>query len=184
MPKAVAAKAWGGFGVAVNVFNYGVLNAATAGSSGSGSSGALVSIGVQRVGDVFSFGASATLTSHNFRDIASLNGDPFPRRQINANAGLALGRFGSFGVAYTGVDRDAPQAPISFFAPPGTFLPQTTNLPGGVLSASGGIFTFLPAQHAEIFSASYSVPIGNMSFYATGFHDFASAGAPAACCSA
>jgi outer membrane usher protein len=166
----------GGLGVAVNIFNYGVLNAAAAGSTGSGSSGALISIGIQRIGEIFSFGASANLAGHNFRDIATINGDPVPRRQINANAGLALGRFGSFGVAYTAVDRDAAPAPVSFFAPPGTFFPQNTNLPGGVLSAAGGVFTFLPAQHAHILSASYSVSVGNVSLYATGFHDFASGG--------
>jgi outer membrane usher protein len=165
-----------GGGVAVNVFNQGVINVAAATSNGSGRTGALVSSGGQRTGQVFSFGASATLADHNFRDIATVNGDPVPRRLLNANAGLALGRFGSFGIAYTGIDRDAVPAPISFFAPPGSFFPQTTTLPGSVLSASGGVFTFLPAQHAAILSASYSVPIGNMSLYATGFYDFATGG--------
>ena len=174
--EGAAGLAMAGGGVAVNVFNRGVVNVAAAASTGSGSNGALVSFGVQRIGQVFSFGASATLASHNFRDIATVNGDPVPRRLLNANAGLALGRFGSFGVAYTGIDRDAVPAPISFFAPPGSFFPQSTTLPGGVLSASGGVFTFQPAQHAQILSASYSVPIRNMSFYATGFRDFAAGG--------
>jgi outer membrane usher protein len=174
--EGAAGLAMAGGGVAVNFFNRGVVNAAAAASTGSGSSGALVSFGAQRIGQVFSFGASATLASHNFRDIATANGDPVPRRLLNANAGLALGRFGSFGVAYTGIDRDAFPAPISFFAPPGSFFPQSTTLPGGVLSASSGVFTFVPAQRAQILSASYSVPIGNMSLYATGFHDFATGG--------
>jgi outer membrane usher protein len=177
--EGAAGLAMAGGGVAVNAFNQGVVNVAAAASTGSGSAGALVSFGAQRIGQVFSFGASATLATHNFRDIATANGDPVPRRLLNANAGLALGRFGSFGIAYTGIDRDAAPAPISFFAPPGSFFPQSTTLPGGVLSASAGVFTFVPAQHAQILSASYSVPIGNMSLYATGFHDFATGGSSA-----
>ena len=175
-----------GAGLAANFFDLGVVNVDAAactgpgrtgsGRTGSGRTGALVAFGVQRTGPVFSFGATATLADRNFRDIATVNGDPVPRRVISANAGLALGRLGSFGIAYTGIDRDAAPAPISFLAPPGIFLPQSTSLPGGVLSAAGGILTVLPAQHAHIVSASYSLPIGALSLYATGFHDFAGGG--------
>jgi outer membrane usher protein len=174
--EGTAGEFMAGAGVVVDVFNLGTVNLAAAASSGSGRTGRQFSVGAQRIGRVFSFGTSVISADHNFRDIAAMNGDPVPRRQINANAGISLGRFGSFGIAYTAVDRDVVPAPISFFAPPGTFSPQTTTLPGGVVETSGNIVSFLPAQHAHVLSASYSVQFGNLSFSATGFHDFASAG--------
>ncbi len=98
-----------------------------------------------------------------------------PRRQLNANVGLSLGRFGSFAVAYIGLDRDATPAPVRFFVPAGTFIDQT-NVVGGTLSTSGSVVSFVPAQHAKILTASYSVQIRNFSIYATGFHDFVQGG--------
>jgi len=164
-PGAVMA----GGGAVVNVFDLGVFNAAAA---GSGHAGGQLSIGAQRQGRVFSIGASAIVANRNFRDIAAMNGDPVPRRQINANAGLTLSRFGSFGLAYTGIDRDAVPIPVSFFAP-GLVAPPTTSLPGGTASDRNGTISYVPAQHSHILSATYSMQFGPASIYATGFHDFA-----------
>jgi outer membrane usher protein len=165
-----------GGGLVANLFDLGVLNVTAAGSSGAGRSGALFSIGAQRIGQVLSLAASATVASPNFRDIAAMNGDPVPQRQINANVGLSLGRFGSFGVAYTGIDRAAAPAPVQFLAPNGSLFTQQSNVPGGTVSVSGNVVTFQPERRAQVLSGSYSLQVGNLSFFATGFHDFANTG--------
>ncbi|MBR0667021.1 fimbrial biogenesis outer membrane usher protein [Roseomonas hellenica] len=162
--------AMGGGGLVLNIGNLGALNLSAAASSAAGRTGSQFSIGVQRIGTDISFGASVTLADRNFRDIAAVNGDPVPRRQLNANLGLSLGRFGSLGFAYTGIERDAAPAPIRFFAAPGTVLDY-----GGALP-TGGPVSFQPAQDAHVVSASYSVQLGDVSAYATGFRDFARGG--------
>jgi outer membrane usher protein len=136
-----------GGGAVVNVGNLAALNAAVAGSTGSGGTGTQLSAGVQRVGRVFSLGASAILADRNFRDVAAMNGDPVPRQQINANGGLSLRTLGSVGIAYAGLDGDIPANPVE--------LPITS------------------IQHAHILSASYSVQVHHMSIYATEFRDLA-----------
>ncbi|MBD3828779.1 MAG: fimbrial biogenesis outer membrane usher protein [Stenotrophomonas sp.] len=90
-----------GGGAVVKVGNLGVANCSLAGSTGSGQRGGQLSIGMQRLGRRFSLGAAATVASRGFRDIASMHGDPVPRRQISANAGLSLDEYGSLGIAYT-----------------------------------------------------------------------------------
>lgn len=160
--------AMAGGGIVVNIDNRGVLNLSAAGSTSRGHTGAQFSIGVQRIGRVFSAGASAIFAAPDFRDIAAMNGDPVPTRQISANVGLSLGRFGSFGVSYAGIDRNAASMPIPVYAPPGTVVTE-----GGTPLS---VYYFLPAEHAHILSASYSLQIGPVSFYATGYHDFANRG--------
>ena len=166
--------AMGGGGVAVNVANLGVVNFAVAGSGARGESGMQLAAGAQRVGRVFSAAVSATVASSGFRDVAAMNGTPVARLQLDASSGLSLGRYGSVGVAYTGVDRSAAAAPIRVFAPPGTFLPETT-VSGGTFTSSGDQVTFTPAQHVHLLSVSWSVQVRNVAVYATGFHDFANA---------
>jgi outer membrane usher protein len=159
--------AMAGGGVVVNIGDLAVLNAAVAASTGRGRTGKQLSLGLQRIGTTFSVGASAIVADHDFQDIATINGDPVPRLQLNANAGLSLGRVGSLGVAYSAVDRDAIANPIKRVAPPGGLLAD----PGALV---GGIDFLQPAQHAHVLSVSYSVQVLNMSMYATGFRDFAS----------
>ena len=158
--------AMAGGGVVVKVGNLGVVNANAAASASFGRTGTQLSVGAQRVGRIFSVGASAIIAGRNFRDIAAMNGDPVPRLQLNANAGLSLGRFGSVGIAYTSVDRDAAPAPIPIYAPPGSVFTGSTSL-------IGGVYYLQPAEHTHIASASYSVQIRDVSLYATGYHDFA-----------
>ena len=79
----------------------------------AGTSGAQFSAGAQRIGRVFSLGASATIAGRNFRDVAAMNGEPVPRKQLSANTGLSLRRFGSVGVAYGGLDQDCRAQPWS-----------------------------------------------------------------------
>jgi outer membrane usher protein len=139
-----------GGGVVVNVGNRAALNLAATGSTGSGGTGMQSSAGIQRIGRVFSLGASATIADRKFRDVAAMNGDPVPRKQLSANFGLSLRRLGSVGVAYAGLDRDT--APSSV------------------------LLSVIPTQHSQVFSASYSVQVHHMSIYATEFQDFANPG--------
>jgi outer membrane usher protein len=164
-----------GAGGVVNVGDLGVLNFSAAGS-GLGLPGVQLTAGAQRIGPVASLGAFASVASQNFRDIATVNGDPVPQRQLNAYASLSFGRFGSAGISYTGIDRNAVSTPISFVAPGVGFLAQNTVLPGGTVSSTSGATSFLPVLRARIVSANYSVQLGNLSFYATAFRDFAQGG--------
>ena len=175
--EGTAGQFMAGGGLVANLFNLGVADLAAAGSSSGGRAGAQVSIGAQRIGPTFSLGASATFADRSFRDIAAMNGDPVPRRQITANAGASLGRFGSLGIAYVGIDRNSAPTPIKFVAPPGSFSSTSTSLAVGTITVRGTVGTFRPAQQAHILTASYSLQVGTLSFYATGFRDFASGGA-------
>ena len=167
--------AMAGAGVLVNVFNEAVFNLAAAGSSGSGSSGRQVSVGLQRTGRVFGLGGSASFATRDFRDIVATEGDPVPERRISGSASLSLGHFGSFGLAYTAIDRGAAPAPVRYYVP-GSFVTSTATVPGGVLSASNGLVSFFPAEHTRVLTTSYSVQFRNVAAYATGYHDFAGGG--------
>jgi len=159
-----------GGGVVVNLFNQAVLNLAVAGSTGTARPGLLVSAGLQRTGQMFSAGVSAIATNQSFRDVASLSGDPVPRLQLSANAGVSLGRFGSLGVAYASLDQDKVPLPVKLYLPPGSLLTTGETLVNDTIS-------YQPAQHAHVLSASYSLQIADVSFYATGYRDFAHNGA-------
>jgi outer membrane usher protein len=139
-----------GGGLVVNVGNLAALNVAAAGSTGSGGTGTQFSAGIQRIGRLFSLGASAIIADRNFRDVAAMNGDPVPRQQLNANGGLSLRTFGSLGVAYAGIDGEISANPLE---------PSITS-----------------TQRAHILSASYSLQVHHVSIYATEFRDLANAG--------
>jgi outer membrane usher protein len=139
-----------GAGGVAQVGNLGVINFSVATSMGTGHPGAQFSIGAQRIGRVFSLGASAIVAGHNYLDVAAMNGAPVPRKQLGANAGLSLKRFGTMGVAYAGLDQG--------------------NSPNQVA------LDIASAQHSHIFSANYSIQVHRMSIYATEFRDFASSG--------
>jgi len=139
-----------GAGGVGQVGNLGVLNFSIATSGGTGHPGAQFSAGAQRIGRVFSLGASAIVAGHNYLDVAAMNGAPIPRKQLNANAGLSLRHLGSVGIAYAGLDQDSSPNPVAQ--------------------------DITPAQHSHIFSANYSIQIHHMSIYATDFKDFANTG--------
>lgn len=161
--EATRGEAMAGGGVAANLANLAVLTLSAAGSTAAGRSGWLLSAGAQRAGRTFSLGVTASLAAPNFRDIAAMNDDPQPRRQITANAGVSLGRFGSLSVAYLGVYYAAQPALVSFYAAPGT------------LGSSGETVSYQPPQHMQILTASYSLQLGPTFLSATAFHDFAEA---------
>ena len=147
--EATAGSAVAGGGVVLNIANFAVANLAAAASTGSGRNGSQLSAGLQRIGTVLNFGISASIASRDFRDVAAVNGDFAPRLQIGASAGLSLGRFGSAGIAYTGIDRDA----MAGAAQPGILAFDTSS------------------QKTHIVSANYSVQFNDVSFYATGYRD-------------
>ena len=149
-----------GGGLAANIDNLGILNLSAAGSRSEGRTGTQFSAGFQRVGRVFSFGASAIFASPSFRDIAAISGYPVPTRQISANIGLSLGRYGSMGVTYAGIDSNAARVPLPIY------------VPSGYVSQASNIYYLQPAEHVHIVTASYSLQLGTASLYATGYHDF------------
>jgi len=151
-----------GLGGALNVANFAVADFSIAGSTGPSHAGLQISAGIQRIAQRFSFGASAIFASHDFADIAALNGDPVPRLQLNANVGLSLGRLGSFGIAYAGIER------ANDFARDGI----TTSLQASPPSPTNPLFP-QPDGQSHVVYGSYSVGIESVSLFANAFHDFA-----------
>jgi outer membrane usher protein len=137
-----------GAGGAAQIANLGVLNFAGAASTGSDRAGAEFSAGAQRIGRVLSFGASAIIASSDFRDVAAMNGDGVPRKQLSAFTSLSTKRLGSAGVAYGELGQDA--APVA--------------VQGSIAAAA----------HSRVLSANYSLQIHRVSVYVTEFRYFAS----------
>ena len=106
-----------GGGIVANAFHLAAVNVAVAASTQGGRQGGELSVGIQRTGHTLSFGASAVLATSAFRDIAAMNGDPAPTRQIAANAAYQMGRWGSIGLAWVQVDRAASTTPVSIVGP-------------------------------------------------------------------
>lgn len=139
-----------GTGGVAQIGNIGVVNFAVAPSFGTGQFGAQYSAGAQRIGRTFSLGGSAIVADRNYRDVASLNGAGVPRKQLSAFTSLSLMRFGSGGIAYSGVDEDAPPVALS----------QSVT----------------PAMHSQIVTANYSLQVHHVSLYATQFRDLVNKG--------
>jgi outer membrane usher protein len=139
-----------GAGGVKQIGHLGVVNFAAAGSSASGHSGGQITAGAQRIGRVFSAGASATIATADYRDVAAMNGDAVVRKQISAFTGLNLKRFGSVGAVYASVDRD----------------PSPTSTVG----------TYAEARHSQVVSANYSRQIRRATVYASEFTDLSHSG--------
>ena len=138
-----------GAGLVANAFGLGVVNLAAAASRASGHTGVSVSAGAERLTHRLSFGIQAVLTERDFRDLAAINGDTTVIRQISANIGLALGRWGSAGLAYAEIERPAGRG-------------------AGVPLAS--------ARKAHVLSGNYSVQLGRTYLFAAVFKDFVHGG--------
>jgi outer membrane usher protein len=139
-----------GAGGVQQIGHLGVVNFAAAASGGTAHTGAQFSVGAQRIGRVFSLGASATVGSRNFRDVASMNGDGVLRKQVSAFTSIYLKRYGSLGAAYAGSDQDASPAPVALSA--------------------------VAAQYSKVVTANYSIQIHRVSIYATEFKTVAGVG--------
>ncbi|WP_348264701.1 fimbria/pilus outer membrane usher protein [Telmatobacter sp. DSM 110680] len=139
-----------GAGGVVQIGNLGALNFAGSASAASARIGDQLSLGAQRIGRVFSLGGSAIVADKNYRDVASINGDGVPRKQLSAFSSLYLRKFGSLGAAYAGIDKDA--------------APNT------------GQQGSLTAEHSHVVSASYSRQMHRVSVFVTGFDNLAGTG--------
>ena len=136
-----------GVGGVAQIGTLGVVNFSVAPSIGSGQGGAQFSLGAQRIGRVFSLGGSAIMADRSYRDVASINGDGVPRKQLSGFTSLSLKRFGSIGAAYAGIDQDAAPTQVQL----GTVL----------------------AEHSRVVSANYSLQIRHVSIYAAEFKNYA-----------
>lgn len=142
-----------GAGLVANAFDLGTVNVAVAASRAAGRTGASFSFGAERQTHSLSFGIQAVLSERDFRDLAAMNGDTILKRQVSANVGLSLGRWGSLGFAYAQIDRSAAAA--------------VAISPSGPLAAS---------QHTQVVTGNYSVQLGRAYIYANVFKDFAKGG--------
>lgn len=158
--------AMAGAGTAVNVANLAVVNASAAFSRSESRLGKQLSVGVQRSSDPLSFSASVAVADRRFRDLAAVTGDPVPRLRVSTSVGLTLGDYGSIGAAYIGINRDAALVHDVVIGPPGL-----TNDSVGFEAVDGDLLYLQPPQKAHVVTASYSIQIGRLSLYATGFHD-------------
>jgi outer membrane usher protein len=163
--ETTAGMVMGGGAAAIKLANLGVLSLSGAASK-SAHSGRQFGIGIERITPVFSFSASTLVASKNFQDIAAVDGDPVPRLLMRASMGLSLGSIGSFGVAYTGINRDASRAAPIF---------DSTSL--SMQGAAQGFYRYtypIPAQHVQLVTASYSRRLfGSVYGYATAYYDLA-----------
>ena len=138
-----------GAGGDAQIGNLGEINFSAAMSAGTAKAGAQFLLGAQHIGRIFSVGGSATIANRNYRDVATMNGDGIIRKELSGFASLYHKRVGSFGVAYAGLNQDAP---TSF-----------------VLKA------FAAAQHSQVLSANYALQIKRVWLNASGFKNFAAA---------
>jgi outer membrane usher protein len=139
-----------GLGGVAQIGNLGVVNFAVAPSYGSKQPGVQFSLGAQRIGRVFSLGGAAILADRDYRDVASVNGAGVPRRQLSGFTSLSLGRFGSGGLAYAGINQD----------------PSPTPLQLGIV----------PTPYSQIVTANYALQVHHLSIYATEFRDLVNKG--------
>jgi outer membrane usher protein len=156
-----------GGGAAFTAGRLGVFSLDLAASDYGGKTDMLYSASFERITPVLSLSASIQSAGQQFTDIAAASGEPFPRFQARASMGLALGDFGSFGIAYVGLRRDSNR----FVQQPYFFNQQTSGFGFGYNGLS-----LVPATKVSLVSTSFSRPVlGNRAyFYLTGFHDFAS----------
>lgn len=155
-----------GGGIVANAFDFAVVNIAGAASTSRGRTGGELSVGIERLGRKFSFSASAILATPDFRDVAALNGDPVPTREITASASYSMDRWGTLGLAWAQIDRPAAFVPVGIIGAP-EFGPPT-GTPG---------LRLLPAQSTRLLTASYSARVFNRAYlFADAFHDFARGG--------
>jgi outer membrane usher protein len=164
-----------GGGLVANAFNFAVVNLGAAASTAQGHGGGELSVGIERMGRVFSFGASGVFATSDFRDIAAMNGEPVPLRQLSANATAYLGKWGSLGVAYVQVDQPTVRSQVSVTGP-SAFVPPGGPSPPSDVGLGNGSLPFAPSGNSRVLTATYSVQLRHAYLYATGFHDLTRGG--------
>lgn len=136
-----------GAGGVAQIGNLGEVNFAAALSSSRGNVGAQLSAGAQRIGRVFSIGASAILANRNYWDVAAMNGDGVQRKQLSAFISMYSKRYGSMGASYAEIDQDVSPNPVKM--------------------------SVASAEHSQVASANYSFQFRRLSIFVTAFKDFA-----------
>lgn len=134
-----------GGGVAMQWPRLGFLGLDAAVSDNKGSGGYQLAAQAQRNGRRLMMGASATIASRNYFDLAAKNGVGVVRKQISGFGGVAMRRYGSINLGYSGVDQDAAR--------------------------EGLVGTNSIAVHSKIVTANYSVQVRRLSFYTTEYRD-------------
>jgi outer membrane usher protein len=129
-----------GAGIEAQNQHLGTMNLSIAASNGGGHLGGQYNLGVQRIGRLFSLGGAALLADRYYRDIAAVNATGVLRKQLSLFTSFSFRRYGSVGLAYAGVDQDAP--PVATV--PNTALPE----------------------HSRVFTTNYSRQFRHFSFYA------------------
>ncbi len=154
-----------GGGAVVKLGQFGVLTASAAGSARGGRQGQQVAIGFERVTRRFSVSALVLQASRSYADLAALDGDPVPRRQMRVSAGTVFGRAGALSLAYTVLDT-SPSLVASRIA---NAAPLASEEDFGVSGPR-----LVQPDHTALLSATYTATVWRgVQGYATGFHDFA-----------
>ena len=159
--EATSGMAMVGGGGVFSVSNLMLVNFAGAASTSSSGTGGEVVLGVQHSGPRLTLAASAIIASRDFKDVAAVEHDAVPQRQLRATAAWSLGRFGSASLNYAeifrrGYDRERDYIGAPLRADPLSLAPAY----------------FVPVDRARLLSGSYSAQWRNLSLYATGFNDF------------
>lgn len=155
-----------GVGGAVRLGTIGIATASLAVSGGPRGPATQYAISIGRRARRLSFGLSLVVAGAAFQDVAAVNGEPVPRKQLYATLGTSLGRYGNLGVAYAGLDQ--PAAPSGLGPAPAAQDVPPAPLTGTVPARTG-------ETRVRILSMNYAVNVHNMSFYVVGFKDFGGA---------
>ena len=108
--EATAGFATGSIGATWNLADVALATVATGVSFGAFGSGAQAMASVQHTSGHLSLGASASVATRNFRDVAGTSGDPITRAMLSLHAGLAMGQFGALAATYNAVEGPANAA--------------------------------------------------------------------------
>jgi len=145
------------------VGDFGVANAAVAGSTSDQGSGGLYSVGFARQARVLTFAVQSTWTSPGFRQIGLLNGQPAPRNLTFASVGVYTGRTGtvSFGYGLRDERNDERRQTYTLsyslsFGRWGSLFATATDTRSGA-STSRAVFL------------TYTVPLGNLTSASLGW---------------
>ena len=171
--EGTTGQALAGLGILTKLAHFGVINLAAASSDIADLAGWQFSAGFQHADRAYSFGISATTAAHDYRDLAAIYGNYVVQRQITANGGLSLGRYGSLAVVFAEIDHAGTPAPVKVFVPSASYTNLSSSQTGGTTNIANGIETFHPAQHSDVLNASYSLRLGFGTLTANAFHDFA-----------
>ncbi|MDR3414889.1 MAG: fimbria/pilus outer membrane usher protein [Nevskia sp.] len=151
-----------GEGALLRLGQWGVVNAAVAGSVGT-SAGNQASLGYQLILPHISFVAQTTRTLHEYRDLATIGGAPPPRIFDQVNLSMPILRTQSIGVSY--IHTENPLLPVPLSTP-------TVNQPGApILITNTTTVNNNPVSRIASFSYTAQV-ISWCSLFGNAYRDF------------